>query len=182
MLHYRPTSALDANVPIFITWNLHGAVPQNRYPPSTSESAGKAFVLMDRYLDAENPVLDGCDAEIARMVVDALLFGEQVLRNSQLHGWVVMPNHVHVLLTPNIPLPKLLRALKGFTAREGNKMLERTGEAFWQHESYDHWVRDRRQFDKIMRYIEDNPVRTGLCSSPADYLWSHAGRIAGMAN
>jgi len=116
------------------------------------------------------------------MVVDALLFGEQKLRNYDLHGWVVMPNHVHILITPNVALPKLLKALKGVTAREGNKILKRTGEPFWQHESYDHWVRDQRQFDRILRYIEDNPVRAGLCLSSAEYPWGHAGRIAGMAS
>jgi hypothetical protein len=86
------------------------------------------------------------------------------------------------LITPVAPVPKLMRALKGFTAREGNKMLERTGQRFWQHESYDHWVRDQRQFERILRYIEDNPVRAGLCPSPVDYPWGHAGMTAGVAN
>jgi REP element-mobilizing transposase RayT len=95
-----------------------------------------------------------------------------------------MSNHVHMLITPRIPVPKLMQALKGFTAREANRILGRKGEAFWQHESYDHWVRDARQFERIARYIEDNPVRAGLCASPADYRFSsaYAGEDAGMAS
>jgi hypothetical protein len=90
--HWQPS-----DVPIFITWNLHGAVPLHRFPPAHSESAGKAFVLMDRYLDAAKSGPRWLEQpEIARMVVEALFFGEQVLRNYDLHGWVVMPNHVHI--------------------------------------------------------------------------------------
>ncbi len=97
--HWQPE-----NVPIFVTWNLHGAVPHNRFPPARSESAGKAFVLMDRYLDAAKSGPRWLERpEIARMVADALSFGEIKLRNYELHGWVVMPNHVHTLITPNVP-------------------------------------------------------------------------------
>ena len=58
-----------------------------------------------------------------------------------LDDFVVMPNHVHVLLTPRVPLEKITRVLKGYSAREANRILERVGRRFWQTESYDHWIR-----------------------------------------
>jgi hypothetical protein len=55
-----------------------------------------------------------------------------------------------------------LKTLKGYTAREANRLLERTGQPFWQAESYDHWVRDEKQAEHIKAYIENNPVKAGL--------------------
>ena len=85
-----------------------------------------------------------------------------------------MPNHVHTLLLPMVPPSRLLQSLKGFTAREANKILQRTGEPFWQRESYDHWVRDAAESQRIAAYIEQNPVKARFSSSPVDYLWSSA--------
>jgi REP element-mobilizing transposase RayT len=88
-----------------------------------------------------------------------------------------MPNHVHLLVTPAVSLPKMMKSLKSITARRGNAMLSLTGKPFWQEESYDHLVRDDREFEKIRRYIEWNPVRAGLASNPADYRWSSANTV-----
>jgi REP element-mobilizing transposase RayT len=88
-----------------------------------------------------------------------------------------MANHVHVLLTPHVEPVKLLQSVKGFTARQANKMLGRVGEAFWQAESYDHFVRNAPELVKIRRYIEENPVRAGLVRSPEDYRWSSARAV-----
>jgi REP element-mobilizing transposase RayT len=68
-----------------------------------------------------------------------------------------MANHVHLLIRPLVPPDHLLRSLKGVTAREANRLLGRTGEPFWQKESYDHWVRNHAEFLKIRAYIEDFP-------------------------
>ena len=67
-----------------------------------------------------------------------------------------------------------MRALKGVTAREANKALQRTGQRFWQEESFDHWVRSEGSFDRIVLYIENNPVRAGLVTKPEDWPWSSA--------
>jgi putative transposase len=64
--------------------------------------------------------------------------------------------------------------LKGFTAREANKLLGRTGEPFWRRESYDRWVRDESEWNRIARYIERNPVKAGLVAQIEDYPWSSA--------
>ena len=67
-----------------------------------------------------------------------------------------------------------MQGLKGPTARRANQILQRTGRAFWQEESYDHWVRDEREFGRIRAYIEENPVRAGWVAVAQDYRWSSA--------
>jgi len=86
-----------------------------------------------------------------------------------------MPNHVHVLLRPNTALPIITRWLKGSTARTANRILGRTGEAFWQDESFDHRVQGAEQTGRIVRYIEWNPVSAGFVAKATDWPWSSAG-------
>jgi hypothetical protein len=66
--------------------------------------------------------------------------------------------------------------LKRFTGLEGNRMLGITG-PFWQDESYDRLVRDGTEFERIVRYIERNPVNAGLAVSPEEFRWSSAWPI-----
>ncbi|MGE5645668.1 MAG: transposase [Acidobacteriota bacterium] len=96
----------------------------------------------------------------------------------RLHAWVVMANHVHVLLTPRVTASKLHQSVKGFTARQANELLGRTGEQFWQRESYDRWVRNEQEFQRIVGYIERNPVTAGLVARVEDYRWSSAHKPA----
>ncbi len=79
-----------------------------------------------------------------------------------------------VCATKYIPLEKITQALKGYSALEANKILSRTGQTFWQDESYDHWSRDEAEFYRIIAYIENNPVKAGLVSKPEDWPWSSA--------
>jgi putative transposase len=88
-----------------------------------------------------------------------------------------MPNHVHMLFTPNIPRPKIMQLTKGGTARMANQLLGTTGKMFWQDESYDHIVRDRDEFLRIRSYIEFNPVRAGLAASPEGFPYSSAFQV-----
>ena len=85
-----------------------------------------------------------------------------------------MSNHVHVLIRPLQQPTRLLQSLKGTTAREANLILARTGQPFWQHESYDHWVRDQPELERIVAYIENNPVKAGLVAEASAYRWSRA--------
>ena len=117
---------------------------------------------------------------MAEVVVNALRYGQRKLELYQLHAFVVMANHVHVLLTPLVDATKIVHSLKGYSAREANKLLERTGKPFWQREYYDHWIRDGKEFDKVRFYIENNPVAAGLVSEADQYPWSsaaEAGRV-----
>src|SRR5260370_36513157 len=157
---------------LFITWHLYGSLPHNRYPPPKSLSAGQAFVWMDRYLDqARNGPGWLAREDIALIMLNALTSGAEKLGHYDLHAYVIMANHVHVLVTPQINPSPMLHSLKGFSARQANKLLGLTGQPFWQSESYDHWVRNPQEFDKIRRYIENNPVSPRLVARPEDYRW-----------
>jgi len=137
---------------------------------------------MDRLLDqASTGPLYLARPELADLVVEALLDGQDVHHDYILHAFVVMPNRVHLLFTPKATVPKLMQGLKGRTARRANQILKRTGRAFWQEESYDHWVRDEREFGRIRAYIEENPVRAGWVAVAQDYLWSSAWLTAQKA-
>ena len=109
---------------------------------------------------------------IAQMVTVAIRKGTPA--DYRLHAWVVMPNHIHLLLTPNIEPSIVLRKLKGTSAREANQLLDLTGQPFWQAESYDHLVRSQAEFKRIEHYIIQNPVRAGLARSEEEYPWSSA--------
>ena len=111
------------------------------------------------------------------MVVDAIRYRQQCLGHYQIHAYIVMANHVHLLITPCVEVSRLMQSLKRFTAPEGNRMLGHTGQPFWQDESYDRLVRDEAEFQRITRYIEMNPVKAGLAAKPEDFPWSSAGPI-----
>ena len=113
--------------------------------------------------------------EVAKVVVEAIQFNSSNLGHYTLHAFVIMPNHVHLLASPLVPLPQMMKSLKSITAKRANALLRLTGNPFWQEESYDHLVRDDREFERIQSYIENNPVRAGLVSSADQFLWSSAG-------
>ena len=162
--------------PVFLTWRLHGTLPPHRWFAGGSLPSGKAFAALDRLLDEartgpfylRQPVL-------ADMVVEALFYNARTLRQYALHAFVVIPNHVHLLVTATVPLPRLTKSLKSITAKRANAMLALTGSPFWQEESYDHEVRHNREFETIRNYIEENPVRAGLVHESSKYRWSSAG-------
>jgi putative transposase len=159
----------------FVTFRLHDSLPAGRDFPPANISNGKAFVAMDHLLDrAATGAKHLIIPEIATIVVNSLRDGECRFGRYQLHSFVVMPNHVHVLVTPLVTASKWLGPLRGFTAHEANLILGRAGHAFWQGESYDHLVRSDDEFGRIRRYIENNPVRAGLVENPEGFEWSSA--------
>jgi putative DNA methylase len=131
---------------------------------------------MDRLLDEarSGPTFLRLD-QIAELVQFSIQYGVK-LDQYELHSWVIMPNHVHLLLTPRVSVSKLLNSLKAVTAKRANLLLKRTGKPFWQDESYDHLVRDSDEFRSVRWYIENNPVTAGLAGTPEEYLWSSAHR------
>jgi putative transposase len=167
--HWQP----DGSV-LFITWHLYGSVPKCRYPPPGHLSAGKAFVWMDRYLDTTRTgPMWLQQLEVAELVRANIRVGADQ-KIYELYAWVIMANHVHLLIEPFIEPCEAMRRIKGRSAREANLLLRRTGEPFWQSESYDHWVRSAEEMTRISRYIENNPVTAGLVARPEDYRWSSA--------
>src|SRR6266568_1792403 len=93
-----------------------------------------------------------------------------------------MPNHVHVIFQPLAEMSKVMRWLKGRTARLSNRILGRTGTTFWQDESFDHWIRSPEEFQDLIAYIENNPVKAGLVDVPRQWRWSSAGLMAETKN
>jgi putative transposase len=166
--------------PLFVTFRLQGSLPAHRvFPPSGLTLSGRAFVAMDRLLDrgASGPLYLR-RPEVAELVVSALQDGQQKFQRYELHAFVVMPNHVHLLATPRVVASRWLAPLKGFTAYRANERLGSHGQAFWQDESYDHLVRSAAEFDRIRAYIESNPVTAGLVVEATEYRWSSAARAA----
>ena len=182
--------------PIFLTWNLKGAVPQEvtvRLKEEWKRLGGEAarvgetpqqrkireskliFAMADRYLDktAAGP-MHLRDADAAKIVEDSILFG--TTERYELFAWCVLGNHVHVLLTPHWDLADITQGIKGYTAHQINGLRNARGSAFWQDESYDHWARDEVEMLRIIDYIENNPVAAGLCKHPQEWRWSSARR------
>jgi putative transposase len=161
--------------PMFVTFRLHGSLPHNRTFPPARLTHGRAFVAMDRLLDAarSGPTYLA-QSRFALMVAGAIHDGENRFHRYELHAYVVMPNHVHLLVTPTVEAARWLGPLKGFTGHEAIRQLCLDGLPFWQDESYDHLVRNGEEFDRVRRYIEWNPVKAGLSESPEGFPWSSA--------
>jgi len=180
-----------ADRPYFVTFCLKGAVPrpvalqmrdelerflaQEPAPEALLAFRRRHFGRMEKLLDTS-----GCgprwlaDARIAALVVR----GMEMIETSR--GWdipaaVVMPNHVHALLVPTDRVGKSLdrtvAGLKGWSAKEANRLLGRTGQAFWAAESFDHWCRTPEETERVAAYIRDNPVKAGLVSCWGDWPW-----------
>jgi REP element-mobilizing transposase RayT len=184
--HYHPEG-----FPLFITFRLANSLPEEVLENLKQERARELKNLpttssVERY-DVEkkhfsryDDWLDTCSngprwleqEEISRIISEKIhLLAEE---HYQLLTYCIMPNHVHLLIKPldkeylehhgktaKYPVTDTLRLLKGSTARYCNQVLGRDG-AFWQHESYDHYVRDEEELERIVRYILNNPVKAGL--------------------
>ncbi len=168
--HFHPEGAW-----LFLTWRLWGTLPAKE-PPAAYPSAGHAFLATDRRLDRPNSgPLWLSNSRIADHVAYTILAGSCERQFYELRAWVVMPNHVHLLILPQVPTPVLMRWLKGSTARKANQVLGRTGKPFWQDESWDHYLRSADRLGRTIAYIEENPVAAGLARSAESWRWSSAG-------
>lgn len=159
----------------FVTIRLCDSMPQNILDKwreaATSEADFRRKV--GRYLDSGYGECWFYDRRIAAIVQDSIKHYDKI--KYKLIAWVVMPNHVHFLITPLplVHLDELFHSIKSFTAHEANKILNRTGQ-FWQHESFDRYIRDSNHFANVIEYIENNPVKAGLCEGRKDWEFSSA--------
>jgi REP element-mobilizing transposase RayT len=158
---------------VFLTWRLNGSLPDEQVLTAAA-TAEEAFTKMDRRLDdARDGACHLRQPEIARMVVDAIYHHAKRLRYFDLHAFVVMANHVHLLVTPLVPLPKLAASLKRLTAREAAHRIDIRG-PFWQEEGYQREVRDDAELQQIASEIEMEPVRAGMVCTPGEFPWTSA--------
>ena len=162
---------------IFLTFRLLGSLPADviKRLARLEKEPSKQFLEAERTLDSfrTGPTWLAKPA-VAEIVENALLYGQAALRFYVLEAYVIMPNHVHALLHPKVPLPRVTKGIKGVSSREANAVLDRIGKPFWQDESFDHWVRDLAQLERIRTYIEMNPVKAGLAKRPQEWRWSSA--------
>jgi putative transposase len=182
--HYQPPGAT-----FFITFRLAGSLPvevrqrieveaQRKAPDRErvansnlcQQAADKAYMQFFEQWDTE---LDSsrsgprwlAEPAFAQLVCEALHYRDG--RVYTLDAYCVMPNHVHLVCKPLsnegrvFSLSKIMQALKGFTAWQANRLLKRKGD-FWQHENYDHVVRDEKELEQIVKYVLNNPLRAGL--------------------
>ena len=92
--------------------------------------------------------------------------------NYKLWSFVIMPDHIHLLITPiGVPVERAMQLIKGGFSR----MIE-SKFPVWQKGFTDRRMRDREDFLVHKNYIHHNPVRARLCERPEDYRWSSAYR------
>lgn len=165
---YFVTFRLADSVPLEVSrrWNEDKAAWLGLNPPPWTPELERQYhrrftMRMERWLDAGH---GGCvlrDPGVRAEVVSSLQHDDG--KAFELGDWVIMPNHVHVLLKPLIgfPISKLLGPVKGASARRINDRLGGAG-ALWMDESFDHIVRGMDSLRKFQTYIAENPAKAGL--------------------
>ncbi|HKL22027.1 MAG TPA: exodeoxyribonuclease VII large subunit, partial [Tichowtungia sp.] len=187
-------------VTYFITFRLADSIPQKKLrkwktdrelwlknhlePYSDAEKNEYHHLFSEKiqdWLDAGNGLCLLAEKENAQIVAAALQHfdGERYT----LGEWVVMPNHIHALITPNKEhsLEEILHSLKSFTAHKINKRTESTGQ-IWQHESYDHIVRSPEQLYHFEQYIHNNPAKAGIKVEQASFKVNPQGESRLLMN
>jgi len=166
MVTFRLAGSLPAE--LVAAWK--GLLAANR---SDDEAVRTYLRQVESYLDANPGAAWLNDARVADLVEGTLLhFDDQRYR---LLSWVIMANHVHMLLIPIEPhdLSDIVRSWKSWSARRANALLGRQG-AFWAEDYFDRYARNEEHLLRMKAYIESNPVRAGLCAEPEEWRWSSA--------
>lgn len=166
----------------FVTFRLYDSLPkvvllrlvqQARLDAARKDADLHLQRLIERFLDTGTGECFLRLAEVAEVVERRLLSLDPSMIS--LRAWVIMPNHVHLLLLPAAgqSMTKIMQSIKGATAKEANQLLGRTGE-FWMRDYFDRYIRDAEHYCKAVRYIENNPVKAGLCKRAADWRFGSA--------
>jgi len=116
---------------------------------------------------AQNTILSEQEQQV---VLNHIKDGERIFYTC--YATVVMPDHVHLLLSPNpeFTLSRVMEGIKGVSAYKINRLRKTRGQ-IWQHESYDRIVRNEDEFFEKLNYMFNNPVRKGLTDNP----WTYKG-------
>ena len=168
-------------IPQFITFHLADSMPRKVISSWQNElklvqDERQKLLLMrrvEKYLDQGYGQCVLKNTQVASMVQNSLLKFDGL--RYRLFAWVVMPNHEHSLMTrfENYELKDLLHSHKSYTAHEANRILGRTGK-LWIDDYFDRYTRNEKHFYKTIEYIENNPVKAGLCERPSDWPFSSA--------
>ncbi len=131
----------------------------------------EVWEVVEKYLDQGRGSCCLKDGAVALLVENAFIHFDQ--QRYDLMGWVVMPNHVHVLLAPRqeYSLSQIVHSWKSYTAKEINTLLQRTG-TLWQREYFDRYIRSEQHYYYALNYIHQNPVKAGLVERAEDWPYS----------
>ena len=199
--HYQPEQAT-----LFVTFRLAGSIPMVvlrqlaeeheqaiaalKHQPESAKRDEQLYLEQRRAFGKWDAALDALDnsprwledPRVAQLVADSLHYRHS--RVYHLDVFCIMPNHGHVVFAPLVKedgafhsLAAIMHSLKRHTARQANLILGREGD-FWQHESYDHIVRDPEEHQRIVAYVLNNPVKAGLVQEWQDWPWSYFDRSA----
>ena len=191
---YFVTTCLEGSIPaqgLLDLQDFRAELNRRPRPGGQSDEDWKAikwkltFARTDQWLDRAEAARHLEDARLAEIVANALYYfaGERY----DLLGYVVMPSHIHWVFQPldrwvktlkpqkrqRTPRERIVHGLNRFTAFECNQLMGSSG-LFWQHESYDHWIRSAEELERILIYVEGNPVKAGLVQNVADWRFSSA--------
>ncbi len=130
--------------------------------------------LLGKYNDSPTWLLSD---KVTEIIVDSLHYWSD--KRYDLYCYCIMPNHVHLLIKPYrknennyYSLSEILFSIKRFTAGKCNELLKRKG-PFWQHEHYDHVIRDIKDFNYQLLYVLENPVKVNLVSEWNEWKYTY---------
>lgn len=132
------------------------------------------FLTAEKYLDREGDENDRLNTRAAKEIVAAAIENLPAQHGWNAFNWVIMPNHIHLLLRAvrgDADTMRLtLTRFKGRTARLVNQTSNCSGD-FWQSEWFDRWARTDEEEAKVTEYIRQNPVKARIVSNWQDYEW-----------
>lgn len=160
-------------VPQSITFRLNDSLPAAIEQARADEGGEDYARRIDAALDGGAGACLLRRPDVAAIVIEALHHG--VGNSYDLHAYVVMPNHVHVLISAyqGFTLAGIVQTWKGYSAKQINKLLGREGH-LWQRNYFDRFVRNEAHFDDARAYIENNPVAAGLVKNMEDWRFGSA--------
>ena len=164
----------------FVTFRLADSLPTTIFESLKLKLEAKHITeieyhrQIEKALDLGNGPIFLKGRRIAQLVAETLVKFDS--EKYDLFSWVIMPNHGHILLKSRAPfsLSQVMHSIKGFTASEAYKILQRKGR-FWSPDYFDRFIRDRVHLARVEKYIDENPVKAGLCRTPEEWPWSSAG-------
>ncbi len=170
----------------FLTFNLSGAIPREIRALRIQQLAERRnagedrrwFGQLEAFLHQPKGPIWLSDASVAASVQGEFHRFDDILY--QLICYTLMPNHVHMIIIPRettpagkpISLALITHTIKQRSARQANLILNRTG-AFWQHESFDRFIRSTHEYHRTVAYILNNPIKAGLVNQWDEWPWTY---------
>ena len=158
-----------------VTFRLSDSLPRAFYEKVASLQAPERHRALEEYIDQGRGACILSDHACARSVQQVFehFDGERY----RLIAWVIMPNHVHVIVEqlPGHRLGDVVRSWKSYSARRINAQNGCRG-TFWAPDYFDRFIRNEKHLANAIRYVEGNPVKAGLVRDAADWLFSSYAR------